>query len=241
MNGALMAKDNSGGATAAGTRACAIRRLGAVGFRQGWRLQLEAAAALKRGDAGDRLLFAEHPATITLGRNADGANILASPELLERRGIAVEETDRGGDVTFHGPGQIVGYPILDLKFWRRDVGAYLRNLESVMIGALGEFGIAAGRLDGCTGVWVGGAKIAAIGVHLSRWVTTHGFALNVSTNLDDFGLIVPCGIPKPVTSMQRVLRSAPPQERVVDALVRHFCLAFERVPVEAASRPVNSG
>ncbi len=232
MSSARIFQKEPGRAAVDGMRTCTVRRLGAVEFREGCRLQLESAAAVKRGDTGDQLLFTEHPATITLGRNADGSNILAPRERLERRGIAVEESNRGGDVTFHGPGQIVGYPILDLKFWRRDVGGYLRNLESVMIGALGEFGIATGRLDGCTGVWVDGAKIAAIGVHLSHWVTTHGFALNVSTKLDDFELIVPCGIPKPVTSMQRVLGSAPPQERVVDALVRHFCLAFERIPVE---------
>ena len=234
MSGARIPREQSGGAAAAEMRTCSVQRLGRVGFREGWRRQLEWVEAVKRGDIGDGLLFVEHPATITLGRNADRAHILASRDLLERRGIAVEETDRGGDVTFHGPGQVVGYPILDLKFWRRDVGAYLRSLEEAMIGALGEFGIAAGRLDGCTGVWVGGAKIAAIGVHLSRWVTSHGFALNVSTNLDDFELIVPCGIAKPVTSMQRALGAAPPIERVIDALVRHFGAAFERVPVEAA-------
>ena len=234
MSGARIPREQSGGAAAAEMRTCSVQRLGRVGFREGWRRQLEWVEAVKRGDAGDGLLFVEHPATITLGRNADRAHILASRDLLERRGIAVEETDRGGDVTFHGPGQVVGYPILDLKFWRRDVGAYLRSLEEAMIGALGEFGIAAGRLDGCTGVWVGGAKIAAIGVHLSRWVTSHGFALNVSTNLDDFELIVPCGIAKPVTSMQRALGAAPPIERVIDALVRHCGAAFERVPVEAA-------
>ncbi len=241
MNGVLIAQGESGGAAAAGMRTCAVQRLGRIGFREGWRRQLEWVEAVKRGDASDGLLFAEHPATITLGRNADRSNILASRELLERRGIAVEETDRGGDVTFHGLGQVVGYPILDLKFWRRDVGAYLRSLEEVTIGALGEFGIEAKRLSGCTGVWIGGAKIAAIGVHLSRWVTSHGFALNVSTNLDDFGLIVPCGIPKPVTSMQQALGSAPPTERVVDALIRHFGSVFERVPVGAASRPADSG
>lgn len=210
-----------------------VRRLGRIGFREGWRRQLEWVEAVKRGEAGDQLLFAEHPATITLGRNADGANILASPELLAKRSVAVEKTDRGGDVTFHGPGQVVGYPILDLKFWKRDVGAYLRHLEEALIGALGEFGITAGRCGGCTGVWIGGAKIAAIGVHLSRWVTSHGFALNVSTNLADFGLIVPCGIAKPVTSMQRAAPPAPPMERVIDVLVRHFSLAFEREPIEA--------
>lgn len=213
-------------------RACTVRRLGLIGFREGERRQREAVEALKQGNAGDQLLFMEHPTTITLGRNADDSNILASRALLDQRGIAVEETNRGGDVTLHAPGQIVGYPILDLKFWRRDVGAYLRNLEDATIGALGEFDIQAGRLGGCTGVWVAGAKIAAIGVHLSRWVTSHGFALNVSTNLDDFGLIVPCGITKPVTSMERVLGSAPPMERVIDALSSHFSRAFDRVLTE---------
>lgn len=214
-------------------RTCTVRRLGRIEFREAWRRQREWVEAVKRGEAGDQLLFVEHPATITLGRNADGSNILASPELLAKRGVAIEETDRGGDATFHGPGQVVGYPILDLKFWKRDVGAYLRQLEEALIGALGEFDIAAGRRGGCTGVWIGGAKIAAIGVHLSRWVTSHGFALNVSTNLDDFGLIVPCGIAKPVTSMEREAPPAPSPARVINALVRHFGRAFEREPVEA--------
>jgi len=229
MSSTLISEKESGGLAAAGTRTCAVQHLGLVDFREGWRRQLEFVEAVKRGEASDQLIFVEHPATITLGRNANRSNILASQDALAERGVALEETDRGGDVTFHGPGQIVGYPILDLKFWRRDVGAYLRALEDVLIRALDEFGIKAGRLDRCTGVWVDGAKIAAIGVHLSRWVTSHGFALNVSTNLDDFGLIIPCGITKPVTSMQRVLGTAPPSGQVTAALARHFGLVFERV------------
>ena len=128
--------------------------------------------------------------------------MLASPEILERAGIELHHTDRGGDVTYHGPGQIVGYPIVDLREWKRDVVAYVRALEQVLIEALAEFGIAGGRMPGATGVWVDGAKVAAIGVHISRWVTSHGFALNLDTDLDYFKYIVPCGLTQPVTSMR---------------------------------------
>ena len=142
--------------------------------------------------------------------------------------MSIEETDRGGDVTFHGPGQVVAYPILDLKQWRRDVGAYLRALEEVIIAALAESDIRAGRVPGCTGVWVGDAKIAAIGVHLSRWVTSHGFALNVSTEMDHFELIVPCGLAKPVTSIEQALGAPVERSLVLDALGRQFGRVFER-------------
>ncbi len=236
MSSTLSSAKRSVGLAAAGARTCTIRHLGLVNFREGWQRQLVLVEAVKRGEAGDQLVFVEHPATITLGRNADRSNVLASPEALAELGIVIEETDRGGDVTFHGPGQIVGYPILDLKFWRRDVGAYLRALEDVVIRALDEFGIEAGRLDGCTGVWVDGAKIAAIGVHLSRWVTSHGFALNVSTNLDDFVLIIPCGITKPVTSMERVLGTAPASGQVSGALERHFGSVFDRVLTDSSDK-----
>ncbi len=143
----------------------------------------------------------EHPHTITLGRNGHMENLLAHEEVLARAGVAFHHTDRGGDITYHGPGQIVGYPILDLRAWKRDVGAYVRAMEQVIIDTLADFGLMGERVPPWTGVWVAGAKIAAIGVHMSRWVTSHGFALNVTTDLSYFQYIVPCGLAKPVTSM----------------------------------------
>src|SRR5581483_3187709 len=145
-------------------------------------------------------------------------------------GSELHVTDRGGDVTYHGPGQIVGYPILDLREWKRDVGAYLRALEQVLIDALGEFRIAAGRRSGATGVWTGDAKIAAIGVHISRWVTSHGFALNVDTDLSYFKYIVPCGLTLPVTSM-RALGSAASRQEVVAAIAGAFARVFGRAAI----------
>ena len=133
--------------------------------------------------------------------------------MLSASGIAFHQTDRGGDVTYHGPGQIVGYPILDLREWKRDVVAYVRALEQVIIDALAEFGIDGGRVPGCTGVWVNGAKIAAIGVHISRWVTSHGFALNMTTDLSYFQYIVPCGLTKPVTSMRDARLAGQPRRK----------------------------
>ena len=142
----------------------------------------------------DQLVLVEHPHVITLGRNGHLENLLAGESVLDRAGIAFYPTDRGGDITYHGPGQLVGYPILDLREWKRDVGAYVRAIEQVLIDTLADFGIAAGRIPKLTGVWVDGRKIAAIGVHLSRWVTSHGFALNVHTDLSYFQYIVPCGL-----------------------------------------------
>lgn len=155
----------------------------------------------KQGLIPDQLLFVEHPHVVTMGRNGKGENLLASPELLERAGIAFYKINRGGDVTYHGPGQVVGYPILDLREWKRDVVGFVRAVEQSIIDALAEFGVCGERFEGHTGVWVGGAKIAAIGVHISRWVTSHGFALNHSTDLSYFKYIVPCGLHLPVTSL----------------------------------------
>ena len=140
---------------------------------------------------------------VTIGRNGHEENLLAPEEMLRRAGIELYESDRGGDVTYHGPGQIVAYPIMDLREWKRDVGAFVRGIEQVLIDTLGDFGIRPARIAKLTGVWVGDEqpKIAAIGVHLSRWVSTHGWALNVSTDLRYFDYIVPCGLQKPVTSM----------------------------------------
>ncbi len=162
-----------------------------------------------------------------MGRNGHDENLLAQPELLERSGVEFHRTDRGGDVTYHGPGQIVGYPIVDLREWKRDVMAYVRALEQVLIDALAEFGIAARREAGATGVWTEQGKIAAIGVHISRWVTSHGFALNQDTDLSYFRYIVPCGLTKPVTSMQ-ALGCQADRDQVVAALARSFARVFDR-------------
>src|SRR5258706_13020856 len=185
----------------------------------------------KRGEIPDHLLIVEHPHTITLGRNGHLDNLLASPDVLARTGISFHHTDRGGDITYHGPGQIVGYPIFDLREWKRDVVAYVRGIEQVLIDALGEFGIAARRVEGATGVWTDEGKIAAIGVHISRWVTSHGVALNVDTDLSYFRYIVPCGLTEPVTSMRALgySKSGPAgREEVVAALERSFGRVFGR-------------
>ena len=197
-------------------------------YAPAWDLQRDVAARRKAGQTTDRLLFVEHQHVISLGRNTQQQNLLLPWEALERLGIDFQETNRGGDVTYHGPGQIVAYPILDLRQWKRDVVAYVRALEQVMIGAMAEFGIVARRVEGATGVWVGDAKLGAIGVHISRWVTSHGFALNVSTDMRYFGYIVPCGLHKPVTSMERLLGRAPGREDVISALVRSFGRVFNR-------------
>jgi lipoyl(octanoyl) transferase len=212
-----------------------IRDLGRVGYARAFAVQQELVERRKRGEIPDQLLFVEHPPVVTMGRNAHAENLLADPELLDRAGIELHHTDRGGDVTFHGPGQIVGYPILDLREWKRDVTAYLRGIEEVLIGALSEFDIQARRLEGATGAWVstpgGLAKIAAIGVHISRWVTSHGFALNVDTDLTYFRYIVPCGLTQPVTSM-RALGCTAQREEIMDALARNFARVFDKEMME---------
>ena len=207
-------------------RRCELRDLGRIGYAEAFALQQELVAQRKQGLIPDQLLIVEHPPVITMGRNGREGNLLASREVLERAGIAFHETDRGGDVTYHGPGQVVGYPIVDLREWKRDVLAYVRGLEQTIIEALAEFGMEAGREEGMTGVWVSGRKIAAIGVHISRWVTSHGFALNVDTNLEHFQYIVPCGLTKPVTSMA-VEGFRGGRENVAPALARGFGRVFE--------------
>ena len=160
----------------------------------------------RAGRIGDVLLLLEHPHVLTLGVRGSRAHVLATPQALAARGVQIHDTGRGGDVTYHGPGQVVGYPILDLKPDRCDVHRYVRDLEEVLIRAAASFGATAGRVEGLTGVWVGGEKLASIGVRISRWVTSHGFALNVSTDLSYFNLIIPCGIPdRGVTSLERLL------------------------------------
>jgi lipoyl(octanoyl) transferase len=200
-----------------------VRRLGCIPYAEGLRLQEQLAARRKAGDAPDTLLLLEHPPVITLGRNARREHILAKEEELEREGIQLFETNRGGDVTFHGPGQLVGYPIVDLGRIRKDVCWYLRTLEEVLIRAIRELGLAAGRRPGMTGVWVEDSKVAAIGVHISRWITSHGFALNVATDLRYFRHIVPCGISAhPVSSLETLLGTSVDCGRLEQSVAEHF-------------------
>jgi lipoyl(octanoyl) transferase len=197
-----------------------------MSYAEAFALQRRLVEERKLGQIGDQLLFVEHPHTITLGRNGKLHNLLASDAALASAGVTFHESNRGGDITYHGPGQIVCYPIVDLREWKRDVVAYVRALEQVQIDALADFDIAAERVCNCTGVWVNGAKAGAIGVHISRWVASHGFALNVNTDLSYFQYIVPCGIAKPVTSMQ-VLGSSASMEQVRRSLAEHFGRVFE--------------
>jgi lipoyl(octanoyl) transferase len=218
-----------------GPLSCEVRDLGRMGYEEAFELQRTLVEQRKHGLIPDQLLIVEHPHVITMGRNGHSENLLASPEVLERTGIQFHHTDRGGDVTYHGPGQIVGYPILDLREWKRDVVAYVRAVEETLIQALQEFGVNGERVAGATGVWVGEAKVAAIGVHISRWVTSHGFALNLDADLNYFRYIVPCGLTKPVTSL-RALGVEASRPQVVDALIRSFARVFDRevrtIPME---------
>jgi lipoyl(octanoyl) transferase len=203
-----------------------ITDLGRMRYADALAIQQNLVEKRKQGLIPDQLLFVEHPHVITQGRNGRAENLLASEEALQGAGIEFYPTNRGGDITYHGPGQIVGYPILDLREWKRDVVAYVRTVEQAIMDALAEFHIAAGRVSGCTGVWVDGRKVAAIGVHISRWVTSHGFALNHTTDLRYFQYIVPCGLTKPVTSM-RELGSDASREQVLAALSRNFARVFD--------------
>jgi lipoyl(octanoyl) transferase len=215
-----------------------IRRLGNVAYAEALALQRTLVEDRRAGRIGDVLLLVEHPHVLTLGVRGDGgrSHILASAETLALRGIEVHETGRGGDITYHGPGQIVGYPIVDLQPDRCDVHRYIRDLEEVLIRAVRELGVEATRVPGLTGVWVGREKVAAIGVRISRWVTSHGFALNVDSEVEYFNLIVPCGIPdRGVTSLGRLLGGPVDRQVVEDFIVAHFCDVFERATTLAAS------
>ena len=209
--------------------------LGRIPYSTAGDLQRTLLNLRKAGRIENTLLLLEHPPVITLGRNARLENVLASPESLAQRGVELHEIDRGGDVTFHGPGQLIAYPIFDLRSFDPKVGAveFVRRLEEVLIRICGDYGIATQRIKGLTGVWTYAlpnkpeAKIAAIGVHISRAVTTHGFALNVSTDLDGFSLIVPCGITdKPVTSIQRETGREPLLDEVAVSASRNFGRVF---------------
>jgi len=211
-----------------------VRRLGLVPYREALATQQRLADDRRHGRVPDQLLLLQHPPVITLGVKARASrnHVLATPEVLAAQGVELVETGRGGDVTYHGPGQLVGYPILDLKPDRCDVHRYVRDLEETLIRVAAAFGVTGGRVEGLTGVWVGREKLAAIGVRISRWITSHGFAFNVATNLDDFSLIVPCGIAdRGVTSLARLAARPVSMAEVEDATVRAFCEVFDRTPV----------
>jgi lipoyl(octanoyl) transferase len=213
--------------------------LGRVPYAEAVRLQLEARSALKAGEGPERLFLLEHPHVYTLGRNASEADVLASPEWLRARGVEVAECDRGGQVTYHGPGQLVGYPVVNLSPDRRDVRRYVRDLQETLIRTLTDYGIKAEGRDGqaFVGVWAGEEKIASIGVHLSRWITTHGFALNVSTDLSYFAGIIPCGLHQVrMTSIERLTGRAPELPEIAEVYARHFGEIFDRDLATASLR-----
>ena len=207
-----------------------VRQLGVVPYAEALALQRSLVDQRRAGTIGDTLLLLEHPHVVTLGVRGDGgrSHLLASPETLTARGVELHETGRGGDITYHGPGQLVGYPIVDLKPDRCDVHRYVRDLEEVLIRTASDYGIEAARVEGLTGVWVGDEKLAAIGVRIARWITSHGFALNVSTDLDYFKLIVPCGIEdRGVTSLSRLLGHAVDTAEVAGRVTTHFANVFQ--------------
>ena len=215
-----------------------VRRLGVVPYAEALDLQKRLVEERRSGNIPDQLLLLQHPPVITLGVKArdDRSHVLASPADLEEAGVEIFETGRGGDVTYHGPGQLVGYPILDLRPDRCDVHRYVRDLEEALIQAAAAFGVATERIQGLTGVWAGKNKLAAIGVRISRWITSHGFAFNVGTNLGHFDLIVPCGIAdKGVTSLEVLLSRPVQMDEVENAVVTSFAAVFERRPVQLAS------
>lgn len=205
-------------------RYCSVQFLGRVPYATAHNLQEQLVASVKAGQASETVLLLEHPHVITLGRSANRSNIITS-----RRDVDIFETGRGGDVTYHGPGQLVGYPIINLAPDRCDIRRYVRDLEEVLIRVAADYGISAERVPGLTGVWVGSEKLAAIGVRISRWVTMHGFAFNVSTDLRFFDLIVPCGITdRGVTSLERLLGRNVALDEVARVAANHFGIVFDR-------------
>ena len=210
-------------------RTCELRNLHLVTYENGMHLQQKLVTLRQSDVIPDQLLLLEHPPVITLGRGGDPSNLLAPPDILRKQGVRFYETTRGGDITYHGPGQIVGYPILHLGEGKRDVRKYVTKLEEVLIRTVAEYGITAKRQEDKRGIWVGNAKIAAIGVRIARWVTSHGFALNVNTNLEHFRLITPCGIQgSGVTSISREVGRTVSVDEVREKLVKNFAEVFER-------------
>jgi lipoyl(octanoyl) transferase len=235
--GVEAAAADSGNAVATGGRArpLVVRRLGRVAYEEALALQARLVQERRAGEIEDQLLLLEHPHVITLGSSSRPEHVLFDAAAREARGIALFETGRGGDVTYHGPGQLIGYPILDLKPDRCDLHRYVRDIEEALIRALADFGVAAARKPGLTGAWVGEEKVAAIGVRVSSgWITSHGFALNVTTDLGYFGAIVPCGIfDHGVTSLARLLGAAPAAETVERRVAARFAEVFVRRAVDA--------
>jgi lipoyl(octanoyl) transferase len=220
-----------------------VRRLGLVGYEEALTLQRALVEQRRAEEVPDLLLLLQHPSVITLGVKGDGgrANVLASAERLAEIGIEVRDSGRGGDVTYHGPGQLVGYPILDLRPDRCDVHRYVRDLEEVMIRVCADYGIQAGRIKGLTGAWVGAQKVAAIGVRISRWITSHGFALNVNTDLEHFRLIVPCGISdRGVTSLEQAAGRSLAASEVENRVAARVADVFER-QIQAAANTGGAG
>lgn len=218
-------------ALAPGDRRLVWELLGRVPYAEAVAMQLAARDALRRGEGPERLLLLEHPHVYTLGRNASRSDVLASAEWLAARGVELAECDRGGQVTYHGPGQLVGYPILNLSPDRRDIRRYVRDLQEALLRTLADHGVSGRVREGqeMVGVWVGEEKIASLGVHLARWITTHGFALNVATDLSLFDGIVPCGLARVrMTSIERLLGAAPPLAEVAATAARHLGEVFGR-------------
>lgn len=212
-------------------RKLAIRRLGRIDYESGLTLQKEIAAAIKEGTQPDTLLLLEHPHTLTIGRRGTNSSVLFSEDELSTRGVKVFETNRGGKVTYHGLGQLVGYPVINLSPDREDVHRYVRDIEEVLLQTMADFGIDAFRIKGLTGVHTSRGKVGAIGVHIARWITTHGFALNVNTDLSYFDLIIACE-GEPVTSMQQLLGPHVDMNTVEDSVARHFAEVFDMEIVE---------
>lgn len=212
-----------------------VQWLDSIDYTSAWEVQRQLVQQRREERIPDTLLLLEHvPPVITLGRATRREHLLVTPEQLQNLGIQLVETDRGGDITYHGPGQLVGYPLLDLRVHGRDVHLYLRRVEETLISALSHFGIEAHRQEGLTGVWVGEQKVAAIGIKVSHWITMHGFALNVCPDLSHFDLIVPCGIhDKRVTSLQCLLGFEVTPYEVIPAVVSAFAQVFNLQPVEA--------
>jgi lipoyl(octanoyl) transferase len=212
--------------------------LARVPYAEAVEMQLAARAAVKSGEGPERFFLLEHPHVYTLGRNASGEDVLASPEWLAARGVEIAECDRGGQVTYHGPGQLVGYPVVNLSPDRRDIRRYVRDLQEVLIRILADYGVTGrpGEEQAFIGVWAGDEKIASIGVHLSRWITTHGFALNVATDLSYFAGIIPCGLQQVrMTSIERLTGRAPALPEIAAVAARHFGEVFDRELVAAAA------
>ena len=209
------------------TRDCSVVDLGLLDYLKAWDLQKKIFQDRRDGKTGDILLLLQHPHTYTIGKSGKAEHLLVSREALADKGIFVYDIDRGGDITYHGPGQLVGYPIISLTENKLSISDYVRNLEEVIIITMAEYGVEAGRIKGLTGVWLGNSKIAAIGVKVSHWLTMHGFALNVNTDLEYFNYITPCGIKdKGVTSLSRIMGKQVESGEVAKKTVENFGKVF---------------